>query len=195
MRHTGRMADPRPDVRAGQLLVATPMLLDPNFAETVVLLLDADENGALGVVLNRPSTVPVAEVLEPWAEVVAEPVVLFRGGPVSTEGALAVGLLRSVDDAPVGFREVTDDLGVIDLDTPVELVDGSLQGLRIYAGYAGWGAGQLEGEIEEGSWYVVPSMPPDCFRDDTHALWRDVLRRQPGELAWHSTRPLDPDLN
>jgi putative transcriptional regulator len=189
--HTGRMAD----LRAGHLLVATPMLLDPNFAETVVLLLDADENGALGVVLNRPSTVPVADVLETWADVVAEPEVLFQGGPVSTEGALAVGRLRSLDDAPVGFREVTDDLGVIDLDTPVELVDGSLDGMRIYAGYAGWGAGQLESEIEEGSWYVVPSLPPDCFRDDTVGLWRDVLRRQPGEMAWHSTRPLDPDLN
>ena len=81
MRHTGRMADLRPDIRAGQLLVATPMLLDPNFAETVVLLLDADDNGALGVVLNRPSTVPVAEVLESWADVVAEPEVLFRGRP------------------------------------------------------------------------------------------------------------------
>src|SRR5215203_2158413 len=168
--HTGRMAD----LRAGHLLVATPMLLDPNFAETVVLLLDADENGALGVVLNRPSTVPVADVLETWADVVAEPEVLFQGGPVSTEGALAVGRLRSLDDAPVGFREVADDLGVIDLDTPVELVDGSLEGMRIYAGYAGWGAGQLESEIEEGSWYVVPSLPPDCFRDDTVGLWRDV---------------------
>jgi putative transcriptional regulator len=183
------------ELRAGQLLVATPLLIDPNFAETVVLLLDADENGALGVVLNRPSTVPVGDVLEPWAAVVAQPDVLFQGGPVSTEGALAVGRLRSVDDAPVGFREVTSDLGVIDLDTPVELVDGSLAGLRIYAGYAGWGAGKLESEIEEGSWYVVPSLPLDAFRDDTVGLWRDVLRRQPGELAWHSTRPLDPNLN
>jgi len=177
------------------LLVATPILLDPNFADSVVLLLDADEQGALGVVLNRPTTVPVSDVLEPWAGVVARPEVLFRGGPVSTEGALAVARLRSSDDVPVGFRGVADSLGLIDLDTPVELVDGSLAGLRIYAGYAGWGAGQLEAEIEEGSWYVVPSLPPDWFRDDTTSLWRDVLRRQPGELAWHSTRPLDPDLN
>ena len=182
------------DLRAGHLLVATPMLLDPNFAETVVLLLDADENGALGVVLNRPSAVPVAEVLEAWARVVAEPDVLFQGGPVSTEGALAVGRLRSADDAPVGFREVADDLGVIDLDTPVELVDGSLSGMRIFAGYAGWGAEQLEGEIEEGSWYVVPALAPDVFREDPADLWREVMRRQPGELAWHSTRPLDPNL-
>ena len=183
------------ELRAGQLLVATPLLIDPNFAETVVLLLDADENGALGVVLNRPSTVPVGDVLEPWAAVVAQPDVLFHGGPVSTEGALAVGRLRSVDDAPVGFREVTSDLGVIDLDTPVELVDGSLAGLRVFAGYAGWGAEQLQGEIAEGSWYVVPGEVPDVFRVDPGSLWRDVLRRQPGEMAWHSTRPSDPDLN
>ena len=183
------------DLRAGHLLVATPMLLDPNFAETVVLLLDADENGALGVVLNRPSTVPVADVLETWADVVAEPEVLFQGGPVSTEGALAVGRLRSIDDAPVGFREVHGQLGVMDLDTPVELVNGSIEGMRIFAGYAGWGAEQLVDEIAEGSWYVVPAEAPDVFRMDPGDLWRDVLRRQPGELAWHSTRPVDPDLN
>ena len=120
---------------------------------------------------------------------------LFQGGPVSTEGALAVGWLRDLDDVPVGFREVVDGLGVVDLDTPVELVDGSLSGMRIFAGYAGWGAEQLDGEIEEGSWYVVPALAPDVFRDDPADLWREVLRRQPGELAWHSTRPVDPNLN
>ncbi len=183
------------EVRAGMLLVATPQLLDPNFADTVVLLLDVDENGALGVVLNRPTGVPVAEVLGDWSDVVAEPEVLFRGGPVSTEGALAVAQLRREDDVPVGFREVVDGLGVVDLDTPVELVDGTFTGMRIFAGYAGWGADQLQGEIEEGSWYVVPGEPLDVFRMDPTDLWRDVLRRQPGELAWHSTRPVDPDLN
>ncbi len=177
------------------LLVATPQLLDPSFADTVVLLLDVGDDGALGVVLNRPSPVAVSEVLGDWGEVVAEPEVLFQGGPVSTEGALAVGWLRDLADVPVGFREVADGLGVVDLDTPVELVDGSLSGMRIFAGYAGWGAEQLDGEIEEGSWYVVPSAPPDVFREDAAGLWREVLRRQPGELAWHSTRPVDPDLN
>ena len=131
------------EAHAGMLLVATPALLDPNFADTVVLLLDVDENGALGVVLNRPSGVPVAEVLADWRDVVAEPEVLFHGGPVSTDGALAVALLREPDDVPVGFREVFGRLGVVDLDTPVELVDGTLEGLRIFAGYAGWGAEQL----------------------------------------------------
>ena len=183
------------EARAGMLLVATPALLDPNFVDTVVLLLDVDDQGALGVVLNRPSGVRVSEVLEGWGEVVADPDVLFQGGPVSTQGALAVATLRAEDDVPVGFRGVDGRLGLVDLDTPLELLEGSLDGLRIFAGYAGWGAEQLEGEIEEGSWYVVPAQPPDVFREDPGDLWRDVLRRQPGELAWHSTRPFDPDLN
>lgn len=182
-------------VAPGMLLVATPALLDPHFVDTVVLLLDVDESGALGVVLNRPSPVPVAEVLAGWSDVVAEPEVLFRGGPVSTDGALGVGLLRAEEDVPVGFREVAGRLGLVDLDTPVELVDGSLDGMRIFAGYAGWGAGQLDAEITEGSWYVVAGQEPDVFRLDPTDLWRDVLRRQPGQLAWHSTRPADPDLN
>lgn len=187
------------EVRAGMLLVATPDLLDPNFADTVVLMLEVDGEGALGVVLNRPSPVPVADVLDPWADTCAEPEVLFRGGPVSTEGALGLALLRDPADAPVGFRPLDDALGgrvgLVDLDTPVELVSASLAGLRIFAGYAGWGAEQLETEIEEGSWYVVPGEVPDGFRVDPTELKRDVLRRQPGELAWHSTRPVDPDLN
>ena len=186
-------------VAAGMLLVAAPSLIDPNFADSVVLLLDVNDEGALGVVLNRPTPVPVSSVLEGWSTVVAEPEVLFQGGPVSTEGALAVGWLRSDDDVPVGFREVSGPsvrgLGIVDLDAPVELVDGTLSGLRIFAGYAGWGAEQLVEEIEEGSWYVVPCQAPDVFREDPSDLWRDVLRRQPGELAWHSTRPVDPDLN
>jgi putative transcriptional regulator len=183
------------ELRAGMLLVATPALLDPNFADTVVLLLDVDENGALGVVLNRPTAVPVAEVLADWRDVVAEPEVLFHGGPVSTEGALAVALLRGLNDVPVGFRQVEGNLGLVDLDTPVELVDGSLEGLRIFAGYAGWGSGQLAAEIEEGSWYVVDSSTQDIFHAHPTRLWSAVLRRQPGEMAWVSTRPVDPTLN
>jgi len=177
------------------LLVATPALVDPNFIETVILLLDVDEGGALGVILNRPSPIPVAEVLADWGDVVAEPEVLFQGGPVSVEGALGVAWLRAAEGAPVGFREVSGRLGLLDLDTPVELVDGSLSGMRIFAGYAGWGEGQLQEEIAEGSWYVVPGEPVDVFRLDPSELWRDVLRRQPGQLAWRSTRPVDPEMN
>jgi putative transcriptional regulator len=161
----------------------------------VVLLLDVTEEGVLGVVLNRPSHILVADVLEAWREVVSEPEVLFRGGPVGTDGALAIARLRDVHDPPVGWRPVAGLLGMIDLDTPAELVDGSLATMRVFAGYAGWGAGQLEGEVEEGSWYVVSSEAGDAFRYDTTGLWRDVMRRQPGMLAWHVNRPVDPDMN
>ena len=89
------------EIQAGMLLVASPELLDPNFADTVVLLLDADEEGAMGVVLNRPSPVPVVSVLADWGDIVAEPEVLFRGGPVSPEGALAVALVRDPDEVPL----------------------------------------------------------------------------------------------
>ena len=181
----------------GDLLVATPMLLDPNFERTVVLVLDLDEDGALGVVLNRPSTVRVQEVLPDWTVVTGAPDVLFQGGPVATDSALAVGVSTSDDPAeePVGFRRLYDDVGIVDLDTPTEIVAPALAGLRIFAGYAGWGEAQLEAEIESGSWYVVPSVPGDLFGVDPLGLWTRVLRRQPGELAWVSTRPLDPTMN
>ncbi len=183
------------EVRAGMLLLATPALLDPNFAEAVVLLLDVEDDGVLGVVLNRPTGLAVAEVLHPWADVVAEPEVLFQGGPVETDGALAVVLRRGDDEGVLGFRAVVDRLALLDLDTPVELAGPEVDGLRIFAGYAGWGSGQLQAEIDEGSWYVVPGTATDVFRADTTTLWRDVLRRQPGDLAMHSTRPVDPELN
>jgi putative transcriptional regulator len=183
------------DIRPGALLVATPALMDPNFAESVVLLLDADDSGALGVILNRPSVVPVSDVLEQWAGVVADPDVLFRGGPVGLDGALAVARLADPSDEPVGWRSTFDTVGLVDLDSPIELVADSLRSMRVFAGYAGWGSGQLEAEVAEGSWYVVPSEPGDLFRSDVAGLRRDVLRRQPGELAWVSTRPVDPSMN
>ncbi len=182
-------------VRAGQLLVATPELLDPNFADSVVLILDVDDSGSLGVVLNHPSPVPVGEVLVPWQDQVASPEVLFRGGPVGVDGALALGRLVDTADIPVGFRQVFSDVGLVDLDTPVALVEGSLSELRIFAGYAGWEAEQLVQEIAEGSWYVVPAEAEDAFLDDVSDLVRQVLRRQPGDLAWHSTRPSDASMN
>ena len=180
---------------SGMLLVATPALQDPNFVDTVVLLLDVTEEGALGVVLNRPSQVLVADVLEPWRDVVGEPEVLFRGGPVGTDGALAVARLRDAQDAPVGWRPVAGLIGMVDLDTPTELVDGSLSAMRVFAGYAGWGAGQLDDEVERQDWYVVTSEADDPFRDDPEGLRRDVMRRQPGMLAWHANRPVDPEMN
>jgi putative transcriptional regulator len=180
---------------AGRLLVASPVLLDPNFLRTVVLLLDHDEEGTLGVVLNRPTTVPVASVLPGWAEEVDDPPVLFDGGPVSADSALAVACVPEASEDPVGFRRLFGPTGMVDLDTPLEVLAPAMTRMRIFAGYAGWGGGQLDAEIEEGSWYVVPAETADIFAASPDDLWRQVLRRQPGPLAWVSTMPIDPGRN
>lgn len=183
----------------GALLIASPSLADPNFARTIVLLLDAGSDGALGVVLNRPTSLEVGEVLAGWEGVVAGPGVLFQGGPVETDSALAVASVAAEGagegDSPVGWRRVFDSTGVVDLDTPVEIVGSALSSLRIFAGYAGWSAGQLEAEIEEGAWFVVAAEPGDPFRDEVSGLWAEVLRRQGGTLAMLSTMPTEPELN
>lgn len=183
----------RLDPLAGRLLVASPTLVDPNFARTVVLLLDVDD-GVLGVVLNRPTDVAVTEVLEPWAAIVDEPGVLFQGGPVGTDSALAVGRLVT-DGEPLGWRPLYVDTGLVDLDAPSEVVGAALSSMRIFAGYAGWSSGQLQAEIDEGAWYVVPAAPEDAFGPEPCGLWHQVLRRQPGPLAWLANYPDDPTQN
>jgi putative transcriptional regulator len=185
------------DLMTGRLLVATPKLEDPNFARSVVLLLDYDEDGALGVIISRPTTVPVAEVLPAWSDLVTGPDVLFSGGPVATDSALAVAVLDGTDEdeTPVGWRPLYPGAGLVDLDAPPELLSGVLTGMRVFAGYAGWGPGQLEGEVAEGAWYVVPAETEDLLCADAESLWRRVLRRQSGELAFVATCPLDPTQN
>lgn len=183
------------EVAAGRLLISSPLLGDPNFARSIVLLLNADDDGSLGVILNRPSTMPVGEVLAPWADIVRGPEVLFRGGPVETDAALAIARIDGTGEDLVGWRPLFDRTGLVDLDTPVELVEGGLADMRIYAGYAGWSAGQLEAEIESGAWIVVPAEPGDLFAPDPARLWGQVLRRQPGEVAMLATMPADPTQN
>jgi putative transcriptional regulator len=180
---------------AGRLLVASPELRDPSFRGSVVLLLDHDDDGSLGVILNRPTAVVVSSVLPAWTPAISPPEVLFEGGPVSRDSALAVVQVPAEASEPIGFRRVVGDLGILDLDTPADVVASALSGMRVFAGYAGWGAGQLETELQEGSWYVVDSVGRDVFVPDAAHLRRDVLRRQPGELAWLSTRPEDPARN
>lgn len=179
---------------AGRLLVAAPALVDPNFTRTVVLVLEHNDDGALGVVVNRATSVPVGEVLAAWSPLVSAPPVLFQGGPVALDSALGLGRADPGAD-PVGWRPLRGALGLVDLDTPTELMVDVLTGLRIFAGYAGWGDGQLEVEIEVGSWFVVDSSPDDAFTLAPDSLWRTVLRRQRGELALVSTFPDDPALN
>ena len=178
---------------AGQLLVATPLLGDPNFDRTVVLMLEHSEEGALGLVLNRPSDLPVSQILPDWAALTSEPGVVFSGGPVSTDSALA--LVRTSAGPVIGVRQLPHEVGVVDLDTPTELVADAVTELRVFAGYAGWGAGQLEGEIEQGAWFVVDTLPDDAFTGDAETLWRRVLRRQPHPLSLVASFPRDPALN
>ncbi|MFF2719958.1 YqgE/AlgH family protein [Streptomyces sp. NPDC058011] len=178
----------------GRLLVATPALADLNFDRAVVLLLDHDEEGSLGVVLNRPTPVGVGDILGSWAGLTGEPDVVFQGGPVSLDSALGVAVIPG-DEGPLGWRRVHGAIGLVDLETPPELLGPALGSLRIFAGYAGWGPGQLEGELTEGAWYVVESEPGDVSSPRPENLWRAVLRRQRSELAMIATYPDDPSLN
>jgi putative transcriptional regulator len=188
------------DPKAGKLLVATPLLGDPNFRRTVVLIVEHETSeGTLGVVLNRPTPIPVAQVLDQWTDLASDPSVLFKGGPVAPTSALALALIPGTDE-PLGWRALDGApalarLGLIDLDTPPSVLAPAIQSLRVYAGYAGWSPGQLEGEIDEGAWHVVTAEPGDVFDPDPESLWRTVLRRQEGELAFLATYPEDPGLN
>lgn len=184
---------------SGRLLLATPALADPSFAGSVVLLLDADESGALGVIVNRPTEIEVASVLPDWAPSVGEPQQVFRGGPVAAENALALGLLATVpapeDPEPEGWRGVLGGLGLVDLDSAPEPLLPRLAALRVFAGYAGWGPGQLEGELALDAWIVIDALPGDPFSHRPDELWRSVLRRQPGRQALLSTWVSDPTMN
>lgn len=190
---------PRSPLR-GRLLVANPLLPDPNFDRSVVLILAHGGEGALGVVLNRPSAVPVVEVLPRWAERASPPGVVFAGGPVNARAVIGVARRRS-GGRPAGWSDgpawtaVSEDFGTVDLDLDPSDVEGDLGAVRIFAGYSGWGAGQLEGEIAGGAWWVVDAAPGDAFGTRPGALWHDVLRRQEGSLALVAVFPPDPAMN
>jgi putative transcriptional regulator len=186
--------------RTGQLLAATPMLGDANFRRTIVLVVEDDpDEGTLGVVLNRPSEIPVQQVLQAWTDLVTGPSVLFRGGPVAPDSALALAVPVG-DSEPVGWRSLAGSklmsrIGLVDLGAPPELLADGIASLRVFAGYSGWGAGQLEAEIEVGAWLVLEGLPQDAFAADPDRLYPSVLRRQGGEMALLSTYPDDPVLN
>lgn len=179
----------------GKLLVATPALQEPTFGQTVIAMLEhTDADGALGVVINRSTSTPVVDVVPAVADLVDAPAVLFEGGPVSTSTAIALGLAHP-DAEPVGWAPVVPPLVTVDLDYDPSLLAISLRSLRIFAGYAGWSAGQLEGEIAEGAWYVVDALPTDPFWSTPERLRMAVLRRQGWPLAAAAHAPLDPALN
>lgn len=179
----------------GQLLVATPSLKDPNFDRTVVLLVAHEAGGALGVVLNRPTEVPVGDVLGPWGAFAREPGVLFEGGPVQPETAICLARMRPEAGRVRGFHRISGMVGTIDLSMDPETLRDSVIGVRVFAGYSGWSPGQLEAEIESGSWFVLDALPGDAFMERPDDLWPMVLRRQGGIMAAVAHFPPDVTLN
>jgi putative transcriptional regulator len=180
-----------PDIpQRGRLVVATPTLADPNFAHAVVLLLDHGDQGALGVILNRPSSVDIATIMPEWARLAAPPDLLFVGGPVQAGEAL-IGLARGGrDDSGVAVQLILPGLVAVELSATPD--PAQFLAARVFTGYAGWGAGQLEAEIAGGGWFVLDGHAEDVFADDPENLWRTVLARKGGIFT---AVPDDPSLN
>jgi putative transcriptional regulator len=182
----------------GCLLVANPELPDPNFDRSVVLVLDCGDEGALGVILNRPSDTRVAAPLPDLEPLAADPAVVFVGGPVQLQAVICLARAPGHPAAPPppgGWNAVMPEVGTLDLGLDAEPLPTSLTQVRVFAGYAGWGAGQLESELEAGAWWVVDAAPDDVFSDEPEMLWKRVLRRQGCPLALVASYPADPMLN
>ena len=186
------MSEALPDSLRGHLLVAAPSLLDPNFHRTVVLVGEHAEEGAMGVVLNRPSGVTVGEAVPPLVALVDADGLVYVGGPVQPEAIVVLGEFEEPERADV---LVVGAVGFL----PGEIEDGEALGTiarsRVFAGYAGWGPGQLEAELAESSWIVEQALPDDVFAADPAELWSDVLRRKGGPYAVLALMPPDPSLN
>jgi putative transcriptional regulator len=166
---------------AGRLLVALPALTEAPFRRTVILMLNHDEGGAVGVIINRPTQLSIADALPKWDDRAAEPAVVFEGGPVQPELAIAIG------------HDGAGALDTIDLEgDPDARTAGSM---RVFSGYAGWSGGQLESEIVDGAWVVVDAEPGDAFRTDAEDLWHLVLRRQDEPLRHLGLLPDDLSVN
>ncbi len=180
---------------ARRLLVATPTLTDPNFSRTVVFMVEHNVDGALGVVLNRPTEVALTDPLPEWSTVATEPGVAFLGGPVQPQDAV-IGLARvTAPEECDGWQPLVGTIGTVDLGRSPEEIPIAFESVRVFAGYAGWGPRQLDVELARNDWFVVDAHPDDMFTRDPAVLWRDVLRRQRGDLAMMANFPRDPSVN
>jgi putative transcriptional regulator len=182
----------------GKLLLATPPLVDPNFDRTVVLMLEHGEEGALGLVLNRPTDEDVTDLLPAWSPLITGDPVLFDGGPVEHAAVIGLAWVRAdvLDGVDLTPSDHEEGLGTVDLSEDPDALAGRVEQLRLFRGYAGWGPGQLEDELEANAWIVVDADRSDPFTGAPRSLWRDVLRRQGGPLARMGERiPDDVNLN
>ena len=188
-----RVADNGPvdDSLRGKLLIASPALIDPNFARAVVLMTEHSEEGAMGIVLNRPADAPARDLL-PDLEEIAGDDPLYIGGPVQPQ---AVVLLAEFADPSAAAWIVVADVGLAAAETDYSELGPAVRRGRVYAGYSGWGPGQLEAEVEQESWIVEAPMPAELFPDDPDTLWSGVLARMGGPYALIARMPVDPSLN
>jgi putative transcriptional regulator len=175
----------------GKLLIASPALGDPNFERTVVLITEHGDEGAMGIVLNRPSEAEVAEVV-PELDRIASEEPIFVGGPVQPEALVVLGEFSNPDKAA---WIVVSDVGLVSAQTDLDELPESVRRGRVYAGFSGWAPGQLEDEIEEDSWIIEPPLPNELFPEDPSTLWSDVLERKGGEYALVARMPDDPSMN
>jgi putative transcriptional regulator len=178
---------------AGRLLVASPTLLDPNFYRSIVFLMAHNDDGAIGVVLDRPLDLAAADYVEDWRTLLTPPSRVYEGGPVQRE--TAIGVARRTGFGPTDTWEpVLGSLGFIDLAKAPHEVPG-VEDLRVFSGYAGWGPDQLDLEVAIGSWFPVSATVDDVFDPVPHTLWYRVLKRQGSALALYANYPDDPRLN
>jgi putative transcriptional regulator len=175
----------------GQLLVAGPALDDPNFRRTVVLVGEHSDDGALGVILNRSSGATVSQAMPELTTLVEGTEAIYVGGPVQPSAVVVLAEFAEPDQAGA---LVLGDVGFLPAEVdPDEL--GELRRTRVFAGYAGWGPGQLDSELAEGSWIVEPAVPDDVFTPDPQELWSEVLRRKGGPFGVLALMPPEPSLN
>jgi putative transcriptional regulator len=170
------------------MLVATPIITEPPFSRTVVALIEHDDEGALGLIINLPSDLPVAEFLPEATADVVPPKVIFVGGPVGTDSALGVVMAEeanSVRRSPFAGVSLVDPT-----DPELERSD-----MRVFGGFAGWSPGQLEAEIREGAWWSVSAHREDFFAQDPESLWEATVRRVKGRTPLYATFPDDPSSN
>lgn len=176
----------------GQLLIASPALRDPNFHRSVILVAEHGEGGAMGVVLNRPSEAAATDAVPALADIVEPDAVVFAGGPVEPQ---AVIVLAEFDDPDEAATVVFEHVGFVRADAEPAALAETTRRARLFAGYAGWAPGQLEGELEQEAWITEPPLVEDVFCDEPGDLWSAVLRRKGGRFALVATMPPDPSLN